>query len=193
MTTADVPAPADTATPTDAPADPPAPTDTPTADPAEPDTDDAAKWKALARKHESELKKVTKALADKEKAALTDQERAIAEAKDAGKAEARREAAAELAAAKLEAAGVPGDVIEDLNLGRFVGDDGTVDSALIAATAAKFAGTAKPKAPPVPTGPQNGGGQPAQLDRAALASMTPDQIVEAKAKGQLNDLLGIKT
>lgn len=34
---------------------------------------------------------------------------------------------------------------------------------------------------------------PAQLSRADLKTMTPEQIVEAKAKGQLVDLLGHPT
>jgi hypothetical protein len=43
------------------------------------------------------------------------------------------------------------------------------------------------------TGPQGGSdkGKPKQLSRADLGAMTAEQINEAKAKGQLDDLLGI--
>lgn len=153
--------------------------------------DELAKWKSLARKHEIEAKKAAKALADAQQAQMSEQERAIAEAETRGAQTVRGEFAQRLAAAELKAAGVPADVIEDLNLARYIGDDGEVNADAITATAAKFA-AAKPRPVQVPTGAQNGGQKP-QLTRDDLKGMTPDDIVKAEAEGRLTDLLAGKS
>lgn len=174
-------------TSTDAPAD-----DTP-APSTDSTPDDAEKWKALSRKHEKAAKAAQAELDKIRKANLSDTEKAIEEARDAGKAEARAEAAALIAAAELKAAGVPAEDVAFIDLAKFIGDDGQIDSDAIAQAGKRFsARQAAPSSGSADAGPQ-GAPKPGQLDRAALASMTPDQIVEAKAKGQLNDLLGIKT
>lgn len=54
---------------------------------------------------------------------------------------------------------------------------------LAAATARRFEGSAD--------GGARKGSKPDQLTRAHLQKMTPAQIVEAQAKGQLNDLMGL--
>lgn len=55
---------------------------------------------------------------------------------------------------------------------------------LAAATAPRFSGSAD-------GGARKGSGQPTQLTENDLKRMTPDQIVAAQDKGQLNELLGI--
>lgn len=176
-------------TPAPDPAADPAPTDPPQADPTD--------WKAMARKHEREAKRLKGLLDDAQTAAMTDQEKAINEAKAAGRAEAMTEAATTLAAAELRAAAAGAGV----NLGnlpidvaRFVNDDGTVDSDGIAAMVTEFA-AALPAPPPATRQPTPGvqgadPSKPSQLSRADLKSMTPEQIVEAKAAGRLNELIG---
>lgn len=163
---------------------------------------EAEKWKALARKHEQAAKSNSTAAAELEKlrtASLSEQEKAVAEAESRGRQAAVAEVAQKLAAAEIRAAltGVvpdPAAIVEDLNLGRYV-QDGEVNTEAVEALKAKFAALA-----PAPA--QNadlkqgvrGNGQngPAQLTRADLAAMTPEQIVKAKAEGRLNDLLGVK-
>lgn len=149
--------------------------------------DEIAKWKSLARKHESERRKLAKQIEELQAAQMSDQDKAIAEAKATARAEALKETGEKLAAAELRAAGVPAEVIEDLNLARFVDDDGEVIVDQVAATAAKFAG--RKTAPQVPTGPQNGS-KPTQLSRDDLARMTPEEIVKAEEEGRLDRLLG---
>ena len=164
---------------------------------------EAEKWKALARKHEQAAKSNSTAAAELEKlrtASLSEQEKAVAEAESRGRQAAVAEVAEKLAAAEIRAAltGVvpdPAAIVEDLNLGRYV-QDGEVNTEAVEALKAKFAALA-----PAPTQPNadlkqgvrgNGRNGPAQLTRADLAAMTPDQIVKAKAEGRLNDLLGVK-
>ena len=150
--------------------------------------DETAKWKSLARKHENERRKLAKQIEELQAAQMSDQEKAIAEAAGKARSEVLVEVGQKLAAAELRAAGVPTEYIEDLNLARFVDDDGEVLGEQIAATAAKFA-SRKPSAPSVPTGPQNGS-KPPQLTRDDLARMTPEQIVKAEEEGRLDQLLG---
>lgn len=130
------------------------------------------------------------------KTQMSDQEKAIEEAKAAGRAEAINETAKTLAGAQLRTAAAEagvklGDIVDLIDVSRFVGDDGAVDTDAITAAVAKFKTVAPAVAQPTP-GPQGGSSAPTQLTRADLKNMTPDQITEAKAAGRLNDLLGIK-
>jgi len=95
----------------------------------------------------------------------------------------------------------PQDALRFLNLSDFeVGSDGEVDASQIetaiddlieskpylAAQGKRFQGGAD-------AGARNDANTVAQLTEADLSRMTPDQIDEARKKGQLNDLLGIKS
>lgn len=174
--------------PTDPPADPPAdpPTDPPAIDP----TDEVAKWKAMARKHEAAAKANADAatkLAEIEAANKTQAEK-DAEAKTAAE---QRAVAAETALARLKVAaskGLPSELADRLQ---------GANEQEMAEDADRLLEVMKPTTPPPPGsadgGPQGTGdpSKPKQLTRSDLAAMTPDQIVEAKAKGQLDDLLGI--
>lgn len=119
------------------------------------DDNDAAKWKALAQKHEKASKANFAELEKLRKAQLSESEKAIEEARDAGKAEARAEAAAMIAAAELKAAGVPADDVADLDLSKFITADGTVDTDKVTATGKRFAERAKATS----TGSADGGPQ----------------------------------
>ena len=107
------------------------------------------------------------------------------------KAEIRAQATAKLAD--------PADALLYLDMSSFeVGDDGEVDAQAItaaiddliaskpylAAQGRRFQGGAD--------GGARKDSAPAQLTRADLGRMSPDEIVKAKAEGRLNDLLGIK-
>jgi len=162
------------------------------------DDAEAAKWKALARKHENEAKKL-RAEADKLKAAsLSDAEKALEQAKVEGRQAAQAEFGQRLAAAEIKAAltGVvpnPAEIVEDLNLAKYVTDGGEVDGEAVAALKKKYEGFGRQGRT---SGPDLGQGQrgktPAggkeQLTRADLDKMTPEQIVKASRAGLLNDI-----
>jgi hypothetical protein len=145
----------------------------PTPDPApdqaaQPDTEAAADqptdttdWKAEARKWEQRAKENRAAAAEIEKArkaAMTESERAVAEAEERGRQTAvatygqrlaRTEYIAE--AAKRNPGYDVAAVLDDINLARFIGDDGEPDSKAIAASVARLvpeATAAGPAQPP---------------------------------------------
>ena len=146
---------------------------------------EAAKWKALARKHEEQ----SKANADKakrfdalEEASKSELEKAVARAEAAEKAAA--EAASKVLRADVAAAkGVPAALLS-----------GTTQDELEAAADALLA--FKGVTPKAPTA--DGQGKvgtslegTAQLTRADLAQMKPDDIEKARLDGRLNKVLGI--
>lgn len=200
---------ADPATPLKPPAsDPPEPTGAtpPAPEPDATDLGDAGKAALTAeRKARSDAEKATKAanaeLEKLRKSQMTEQEKAVATAREEGKAEATSAVVQRLAAAEIKAAltGVvvdPAAIVEDLNLSRYIGEDGEVDAEKVAALKAKYEGLTGGQAPPavaavpgVPKGARTGTGEPKQLGKAELKSMTPAQIVEARKAGQLNDLM----
>ena len=128
---------------------------------------------------------------------MSEAEKAVAEAERRGRTAALSEVSQRLAAAEIRAAltGVVADptvIIEDLNLSRYVNEAGEVDAAAITALRDKFAAfAAKPATTPPGAADAGARGQsPGQLTREDIKGMTPEQIVEAKSKGQFNDLLG---
>ena len=117
------------------------------------DTDwqaEAEKWKALARKHETRSKEnsaAAKQLEEQRQAAMTEHEKALAEAEKRGRQSALEQASHRIAAADIRAAlsGVvndPDSIIEDLNLTRYITDDGDVDAAKVKTLRDKYAALA---------------------------------------------------
>ncbi len=144
--------------------------------------EDADKWKALSRKHEDQSKAnaaKAKQFDDLEEAQKSELEKANERAAKAESRAAeieRRAMRAEIAAAK----GVPADLL--------TGD--TLESLEASADALlKFRGP-QPK-PDFGGGPRGAdiGDRGKQLTRDDMKKMTPEQIVEARAKGQFDDLL----
>lgn len=154
----------------------------------------AREWEKRAKANVEAAKKLEALQAER----MTDSEKSIAEAEKRGRAAAMAEMNRQVAEAKLRAAatGKVADVdalVELVDVGRLVTDEG-VDDAGIAAVIERFtkvvpAQPAPPKFGSVELGPQ--GDRPRQLGEADLARMTPEQIVEARSKGQLDDLLGV--
>lgn len=178
---------------------------------------DRDKWKSQSRKHEQRAKanaKAARELEDLRNKNLPADEAALREAEGRGRTAARAELAQQLAGARIEAAltGIvpdPSDIVEELNLAKFVDDDGEIDTDAIDDLKTKWAarmgnnseddddangGKPKRKAD-LKQGKRGkaGAGTPEQLTRDALKSMTPEQIEAARLAGQLNDVLGIKT
>jgi len=98
---------------------------------------------------------------------MTEQERLVAEARQAGKAEALQAAGLQVAAAEFRALAAgrladPAAALEDLNLARFVGEDGTVNKRSLAAMVDRLAAAAAPAAPKpgsIPGGPHGATGE----------------------------------
>lgn len=153
----------------------------------------AREWEKRAKANVEAAKKLEALEAER----MTDNEKAIAEAVKRGREEATSAFAAQLAEAKLRAAaaGKVADVdafVELVDLGKFVTPDGVNEEA-IAAAVERFIKVAPAQTPPkfgkVEMGPQ--GDRPRQLGEADLARMTPEEIVEARRKGQLDEVLGV--
>lgn len=173
-----------------APADAPnEPTDAATDDASEPDTGDQAddltaeldKWKAQARKHEERAKANAKAAQELEefrKQSMTETERAIEQARIEGRQQTLAEVGSKVAAAEVRAAATGrmsaeqiATLLDGLNLARFVGEDGEVDSAAVA----QFVdGIAPPKDDTAPSpldlgqGNRGTGAGPAKTDMDSL-------------------------
>ena len=181
--------------------DPPA-ADPPVADPpAEPY---AVDWKAKAREWEKRAKANSGKASEYDKlvtASQTETERAQSAAQQAEQRVAEmqgRIAAAEIKAALTGVVPDPAAVVDDLNLARFVNEDGEVDGAAVKTLREKYeamkpAGTEGPRTP-APTPGQGANTQPraGQITREQLDTMKPDAIVKARRDGLLNDILGIK-
>lgn len=128
-------------------AEPTAPAETP--DATEPDTGDvtdwaaeAEKWKSQARKHEERAKanaKAAKELEEFRQQSMSEAERAIEQARTEARQQAFAEVGSKVAAAEIRAAATgrmsPEQVstlLENLNVDRFIGDDGEVDREAVA-------------------------------------------------------------
>ncbi|MGW2709438.1 hypothetical protein HKX69_05810 [Streptomyces argyrophyllae] len=152
------------------------------------------KWKSLSRTNEKRWNDASSELERIRQESMTDAEKAI----EAAKAEARNAALAEVGTrlvdaelrAQAAAAGVELPSADFLNMSRFLGSDGSVDTAAVTAFVSSLP---KPAAGPafrqdIGLGRQ---GEPAagQLTRDDLSRMTPREINEARKAGKLDALL----
>lgn len=99
-----------------------------------------------------ELKKFKRDQDKARKAALSDQERALEQAREEGFLSAKREYSESLAAAEIKAAlaGIvedPDEIIDDLKLSKYVGDDGSIDREAVESLRAKYQNLLGKKAP----------------------------------------------
>lgn len=183
-------APAEGSPPAPTPTPPPAPAPAPAAPPApaqEPD------WKAEARKWEDRAKENKKAadrLAELEESQKTEAQKladraAAAEAKAAGYEREKQVDAWKADVAKtsgVPAAALAGSTLEEIQ----------AHAELLKPLIATSPETPVP--PAGPTVPGEGGTPPAgvaQLTKADLLTMTPDQINKARREGRLNKVLGV--
>lgn len=119
---------------------------------------EAEKWQVLARKHEERAK----ANADKAKgydelkrSQMTEQEKAVQSARDEARTEALRESAPRLVSAEFRAAAAGrltsdqvAELIEDLDLSKYLTDSGEVDIERVAKKVAALAPAAEGRAFP---------------------------------------------
>lgn len=178
------------------PAEPTQPALAAPADPATPDTGDAAKlaaevekWKALARKHEDRAKENSekaKGFDDLKRSSMSEQEKAVEEARNAARAEAQREAAPRLVSAEFRAqaagrftAEQVAELIEDLDMAKYLTESGEVDSERVARKVAALA----PQAPAEPAFPDLGQG----VRHGADMALNGDPLLDS-----LKNKLGIR-
>jgi hypothetical protein len=152
------------------------------------------KWKALSRKNEDRFKATSAELEQVRQASLTDAEKALEAAKAEGRNSALAEVGIRIADAELRAkaasAGVELPSAEFLNMSRFVGSDGSVDSEAVAAFVSSLPQPAAGPAFRQDIGLGRQGGQaPGQLTRDDLSRMTPSEIQAARKSGKLDALL----
>lgn len=152
---------------------------------------------------EREKRELQKKLEEAQRAQMDDHERALAEARDEAVAETATKYASRLAAARAEALAAarthdPDAAVQLLgDLTAFVTEDGEVDTDAMS-TALDELVEAKPylksDAATAPVGGADQGRRPppgpTQLTREDLRGMSPEQIVEAKAEGRLEKVLG---
>lgn len=107
-----------------------------------------------------------------------------------------RIAAAEVKAALTGVVPDPSAIVEDLNLQRFVGDDGDVDTDAIAKLRDKYNSfTPQQQKGPAPNRAQGvNGSKPhdGQLTIEDMKRMSPEQIVEAQNKGLFDTILNVQ-
>ena len=137
--------------PTDAPQDGPA--ETPEEKPlGEPGTRALTAERELRKSAEKRAKDTERELNRLRQASMSDQERAIAEARDAARRETLTTVGERLARAELKAAAAVKQVditelLDDLDVRKFVTDDGDIDQERVNATVARFAALKPQKAP----------------------------------------------
>ncbi len=170
--------------------------DQPAQDTGKPDTGgpdltaEVEKWKALARKHEQKAKELAPAaqrLAELEQASQSETERAVAkarqEAEQSARADERGAWAQRLAAAQFVALAARRNPefdaqarLDDLNLARYVGEDGEPDNKGLAGLVEQWVPSAAPN--PRPTGNADLGARPntppADPRQRALAQIEAD-------------------
>lgn len=118
----------------------------PTTEPTKPPEtgDEVAKWKALSRENESAAKKARKELEELRQQNETDQERKIREAVEASRNETLIEVSGDRVADAIRVAASKRSIdvetlIEGIDAGRFLGDDGRPDTAKVSEWVNKIA------------------------------------------------------
>lgn len=134
-----------------------------------------------SKKWEQRAKKADEDADAARRAAMSDQERAVEEARNAGKAAAASEFGQRVAAAELRAAltGLvpdPTAIVEDLNLAKFVNEDGTVNTDEVARVRSTYEGVK-----PTFQGSADAGAQGGTVTEPTLE----EQIAAAQKDGNL--------
>jgi len=154
----------------------------------------------LTEDHRSKLDEYER-LAEASKSELERAQEAAQKAQDSMAALRERAVTADLRAALTGVVPDPAAVIEDLNVSKFVGDDGEVNAEAITALRNKYAAlTPEGKRPPAPNPAQGtsatGASSVAQLTKQDLERLSRegkhDEIVQFKKDGRFDDLLGGK-
>lgn len=167
----------------------PVPAAPPEADPTPPATNTLDVLPEWAQKEIRDLRREDKPYRQKARqyddlvrSQMTETQKAVEEAKSAGRSEALTEVGQRLAAAEIKAAlagivDTPEDVIEDLNLARYIDQDGNVDTDAVTALQVKYTALTGGKRGPRPIShgrQSNGAVQPTPKDQ--FAAMVTDLL-----------------
>ncbi|MGD6750984.1 hypothetical protein [Streptomyces sp. BH105] len=142
---------------------------------------DDTDWKALARKWEKRAKENNTELETLRTQNMSEQEKAIAEAEAKGRTAAASEYGQKLAAAELRAAASAagldlGEAADLIDVSRFVGEDGEVNTAAIKSAVTRLSKLA-------PRGPGRSGGDMGSGGSGDQTASLDKQIAQAKADG----------
>ncbi|WAB08831.1 scaffolding protein [Streptomyces phage Success] len=158
---------------------------------------DVERWKTLSRQNEKNYNEARTELSKLQEASMTDAEKAIEKAKEEARNAALSEVGSRLVEAELRVqaatAGVTLPPAEFLNVQRFIGADGSPDTAAIQTFVSSLPQPSKAPefAQGIGLGRQgdSGGYAAGQIGRDALSRMSPQEIAAARKKGQLDALM----
>lgn len=158
---------------------------------------DVERWKALSRQNERNYNDARTELSQLKEASMTDAEKAIEKAKEEARNAALSEVGSRLVEAELRVqaatAGVTLPAAEFLNVQRFLGADGSPDSAAIQTFVSSLPQPSKAPefAQGIGLGRQGDSGSYAagQIGRDALSRMSPQEITAARKAGKLDALM----
>jgi hypothetical protein len=176
------------------PATPPTPPVTPNVEQLQADVE---RWKALSRQNEKNYNDARTELSQLKEASMTDAEKALEKAREEARNAALSEVGSRLVEAELRVqaatAGVNLPPAEFLNVQRFIGADGSPDSAAIQTFVSSLPQPSKAPdfAQGIGLGRQgdSGGYAAGQLGRDALSRMSPQDIAAARKAGKLDALM----
>lgn len=157
---------------------------------------EAEKWKALSRKNEDRAKANSTAAQELEQlkaANLSDTEKATAKAVAEAKAEVSKQFQERIARSELKAA-LAGNknadaIIDDLNLSKYIGEDGNVISEKLSELSERFAAPRTPVDLGQGRKGDDSGSKNAQISMQTYRSMTLDQRAKAFSDGLLQNVL----
>ncbi|MER6086542.1 hypothetical protein [Streptomyces bluensis] len=158
---------------------------------------DVERWKALSRQNEKNYNEARTELSQLKEASMTDAEKAIEKAKEDARNAALSEVGSRLVEAELRVqaatSGVTLPPAEFLNVQRFIGADGSPDSAAIQTFVSSLPQPSKAPefAQGIGLGRQGDSGSYAagQIGRDALSRMSPQEISAARKAGKLDALM----
>ncbi|MEV5913363.1 hypothetical protein AB0M00_31285 [Streptomyces chartreusis] len=158
---------------------------------------DVERWKTLSRQNEKNYNEARTELSKLQEASMTDAEKAIEKAKEEARNAALSEVGSRLVEAELRVqaatAGVTLPPAEFLNVQRFIGADGSPDTAAIQTFVSSLPQPSKAPefAQGIGLGRQgdSGGYAAGQIGRDALSRMSPQEVAAARKAGKLDALM----
>lgn len=156
------------------------------------------KWKTLSRKNEQQAKanaQAAKELEQLKQSQLSETEKLIASAKEETAKQLKSEFAQKLVDAELKSALngkiLDGGALLEFNKNSFITDEGEVDSTAIMSWVDAHSKSVSSPAPDLGQGARGTNPSKALINsREELASMTTDEILQARKEGRLDKLMG---
>jgi hypothetical protein len=156
---------------------------------------EVAKWKALSRTNEARWKDASRELDQLRQAQMSEADRALEQARNETRTATLAEVGGRLAAAELRAhaatAGVELPPADYLNLGAFIGEDGSPNADAIASFVTSLPKPAtEPEFPQgIGLGRQGGTSNPHQLTREEYLRLSREDRIKARKDGRIEALM----